>query len=119
MISSEENHNRLEKEAWNQFCLIVKNFFGNCNLSSYASFIQDFFIKVQTSWGKNVTENSLSSFHLDFFPPNMGEISDELGKRFHREIEGLENRYQGRITRNMLADYCWFLQRESATVFKG
>ena len=36
--------------------------------------------------------------HLDFFPPNMGKLSDELGKRFHQEIKDLENWYQGRIT---------------------
>ena len=56
--------------------------------------------------------------HLDFFPPNKGEINDELGKSFHQEIKDLKNRYQGRKTKNMLADYCWFLQRESDIMFK-
>ena len=46
----------------------------------------------------------------------MAEIRDEHGELFHQEIEEMENRYQGRITKNMLADYCWFLQRESDTV---
>ena len=55
---------------------------------------------------------------LNFFPPGMGEISDENGERFHQEIKEMENRYQRRITKNMLADYCWFLQRESDTVDK-
>ena len=43
----------------------------------------------------------------------------ELCKRFHQENKDMENRYQGRITKNMLADYCWFLQRKSNTMFKG
>ena len=39
----EENLNPLEKEAWNKFCLIFKNFLGNKS-SLWASIIQDFFI---------------------------------------------------------------------------
>ena len=61
------------------------------------------FIKLQKSRGKNVSENSFSS-HLNF-SANMGEISDEYGKLFHQEIKEMENRYQGRITKNMLVDY--------------
>ena len=30
----EENLNSLEKEAFNQFCLVVKNFLGNCKSTS-------------------------------------------------------------------------------------
>ena len=51
-----------------------------------------------------------------FFPPNMGKINDKLGS-FHQEIKQIVNRYQGRITKNMLADYDWFLQRESDTMY--
>ena len=39
------------------------------------------------SWGKNVIPNLLSHFYPNFFPPIMGEISDEHGKRFHLEIK--------------------------------
>ena len=35
----EENLNPLEKEAWSQICLVVKNFLGNCKSSLYASII--------------------------------------------------------------------------------
>ena len=43
--------------------------------------------------------------HLDFFPPNMGEINNERGERFH-QVKEMENRSQERITKNMLADCC-------------
>ena len=52
-----------------------------------------FFIKLQKSLGKNVTENSFSYSHLDFFPPDMGEISDEHGERFLQKIKEMENWY--------------------------
>ena len=55
--------------------------------------------------------------HLDFFPPDVGEISDEHGKRFHQKLKEMENRYQGKII-NMLAGYCLFLQRKSDAMQK-
>ena len=48
----------------------------------------------------------------------MGEISDKPGKLCNQEIKEMENWYQGRITKNMLVDYCWFLQRESDMMYK-
>ena len=46
----------------------------------------------------------------------MGEINDEHGKRCHQQIKEIKSRYQGKITKNMMADYCWLLQRESDTM---
>jgi len=34
--------------------------------------------------------------HLNFFPENLGEVSDEHGERFHQDILDLEKRYQGK-----------------------
>lgn len=31
--------------------------------------------------------------HLDFFPENLGQFSDEQGERFHQEISQMENRF--------------------------
>jgi hypothetical protein len=49
--------------------------------------------------------------HVDFFPENLGEVSDEHGERFHQEIMATEKRYQGKWNSRMLADYCWTLKR--------
>ena len=48
----------------------------------------------------------------------MGDISDEHGERFHQEIKEMENRYQGKVSEHMMADYCWFLPNESDTEHK-
>ena len=50
--------------------------------------------------------------HLDFFPNNLGAVSDEHGERFHQEISTMETRYQGKWNPKMLADYCWNLKRD-------
>ncbi|GFN98208.1 Pol polyprotein [Plakobranchus ocellatus] len=34
--------------------------------------------------------------HLDFFPANLGAVSDEHGERFHQDISKMERNYQGR-----------------------
>jgi len=36
--------------------------------------------------------------HLNFFPENLGKVSDEHGERFHQGIMTMEKRYQGKWT---------------------
>jgi len=50
--------------------------------------------------------------HLDFFPENLGEVSDENGESFHQGILVVEKRYQCKWASSMLADYCWTLKRD-------
>jgi hypothetical protein len=47
--------------------------------------------------------------HLDFFPENLGEVSDEQGECFHQDTKSMEDRYQGFWNNFMVADYCWML----------
>ena len=49
---------------------------------------------------------------LDFFPENLGEVSDEHGERLHQDILAVEKRYQGKWMSSMLADYCWTPKRD-------
>ena len=83
----EENFNPLEKEAWNQFCLVVKNFLGNCKSSSYASIIQEFLSSYKNLGARMSLKIHFLYSNLDFFPPDMGEISDEYGERFRHELK--------------------------------
>ena len=32
--------------------------------------------------------------HLEFFPENLGAISDEQGKKFHQDTQAMKERYQ-------------------------
>jgi hypothetical protein len=45
----------------------------------------------------------------------MGAIYNEHGKRFHQNIPQIEKRCSGKLSPNMLADYCWSLIRETPT----
>jgi hypothetical protein len=50
--------------------------------------------------------------HLDYFPENLGAVSEEQRKTFHQDIKEMETRYQGRWNANMMEDYCWLLHRD-------
>ncbi|GBO18165.1 hypothetical protein AVEN_169335-1 [Araneus ventricosus] len=34
--------------------------------------------------------------HLEFFPENIGSVTDEYGERFHQDISNMGARYQGK-----------------------
>lgn len=50
-------------------------------------------------------------FYLDFFPANLDAVSEEQGERIHQDIFLREKRYQGKLSEEMLADYCWRLKK--------
>ncbi len=50
--------------------------------------------------------------HLNISPENLGDVSDDQGKRFHQDITRIEKMYQGRWNEGMMSDYCWSLQRD-------
>nr|XP_034177635.1 uncharacterized protein LOC117603039 isoform X1 [Osmia lignaria] len=59
--------------------------------------------------GQHRLPQPASSLQLDFFPCNLGDVSDEHGERFHQDISVMENRYFAKDSATMLADYCWTL----------
>ena len=50
--------------------------------------------------------------HLNFFPPNLGAVSDEHGERFHQDITKMESNYQGKWNPGMMGDFCRMLLRD-------
>jgi hypothetical protein len=50
--------------------------------------------------------------HLDRFPENLGDLSEEQGERFHQGIKTMEARYQERWDAHLMADCCWNLMRD-------
>jgi hypothetical protein len=64
---------------------------------------------------------SLKVHHIDFFPENLGAVSDEHGERFHQDISNMEKRYQCKWSLSMLVDYCWTLtysRKSTRAIFK-
>jgi hypothetical protein len=59
---------------------------------------------------------ALLSFSHRLLSTDAGSVSEGHGERFHQDIRELEKRYQGGWTVNMIAGYCWILNRESHCV---
>ena len=56
--------------------------------------------------------------HLDFFSPNMSDVSEEHGERFHQDISDMERKHQGRWNCNIMGDYLWSIIREDFSVHR-
>ena len=104
--------NSLEKPAWQSFTMLCQNFLGNNKSENYAQIV-DSLLKSYHAMGCNMSlKIHFLHSHLDFFPENLGSVSDEHGERFHQQICAMEKRYQGKSSIGMLADYCWTLKRD-------
>lgn len=103
---------QIESEAWLSFVLVVKNFLGNHKAPEYqelvAKMLQNF---NRVGVNMSIKLHFLHS-HLDRFPQNLSDYSEEQGERFHQDIRIMEERYQGRWDSHMMADYCWTLKRD-------
>ena len=107
-----------ESAAWEAIVLVVQNFLGNYRSDNYAELVENMLTAYQRTGARMSLKMHFLHSHLDFFPPNLGDVSDEHGERFHQDIKVMENRYQGKFNPSMMGDYCWFLQRETDVQFR-
>lgn len=104
--------NEIESCAWSSFVLVAKNFLGNKKADNYAQLVEDMLLHFnKLGCNMSIKVHYLHS-HLDRFPENLGDFSEEQGERFHQDIKTMENRYQGRWDAHMMADYCWNIMRD-------
>ncbi|KRZ05510.1 hypothetical protein T11_3579 [Trichinella zimbabwensis] len=104
---------QVEQEAWVAFTNVVSGFLGNKKDPEYGRLVNVMLEKFEKlGCNMNLKLHFLHS-HLDFFPQNLGDVSEEQGERFHQDIKQMEQRYQGRWNVAMIADYCWCLKRET------
>jgi hypothetical protein len=102
-----------ERRAWVSFRLVVDNFLGSNKATSYKNMVNNLLKNYKRMGCRMSIKMHFLHSHLDFFPDNLGDVSDEHGERFHQDIATMEQRYQGRMNASMLGDYCWFLVRET------
>src|SRR5277367_97272 len=91
---------------------IIQNFLGNHRSPDYAHVVEQLLHSFKALGARMSIKMHFLSSHLDYFPDNCGDLSEEQGERFHQDIRVMEERYQGRWDVNMLADYCWCLKRD-------
>ena len=106
--------NVLESNAWNSFVAVVKNFLGNHKSDNYRELVDRMLASYREIGANMSIKVHFLHSHLDRFPENCGDVSDEQGERFHQDIKVMEEWYRGRWDKRMMADYCWSRKKDKA-----
>ena len=101
-----------ELSAWQLLKSVITNFLGNNWSAEYEKEVDELLKNFQKLGPHMSVKMHFLRSHLDYFPQNCGDLSEEQGERFHQDIRVMEERYQGRWDVNFLADYCWCLKRD-------
>lgn len=96
-----------QENAWTSFEHVIDGFLGNHKSTNYRELITTMLHNFQKIGSHLTLKIHFLKSHLDFFPEQMGAVSDEHGERFHQDIADIEDRYNGRYNPNMLGEYCW------------
>ena len=85
-----------EYDAWQSFVSVVKGFLVNRRDYKYVNLVTRLLESLhKLGCNLSIKVHFLHS-HLDEFPANLGDVSDEQGERFHQDIQTMEERYQAR-----------------------
>lgn len=102
----------IERSAWQSFKEVVKKFLGNYRDTDFENIVGNMMKNLKALGCSMSLKLHFLNSHLNYFPENLGAVSEEQGERFHQDIKEMERRYQGQWNVNMIADYCWMLHRE-------
>ena len=98
--------NGIESSAWNYFVKVVQTFLGNNNADNYEELVNSMLNKSRKHGANMIIKVHCLHSHLNRFPDNFGDLSEEQGERFHQYIKVMEERYQKRWENHMMAEYC-------------
>jgi hypothetical protein len=101
-----------ERAAWRSFKNVVNNFLGNHKAKNYRDHVKQLLLSYRRLKCNQSLKVHFLESHLDYFPENLGAVSDEHGERFHQDVRCIERRYQANKGPAMLADYVWSLIRD-------
>ena len=101
-----------ELRAWEAFKSVSSGFLGNTRVPDYQACIEKLLKSYEDMGCRMSLKIHFLHSHLNFFPPNLGAVSDEHGERFHQDITKMESNYQGKWNPGMMGDFCWMLLRD-------
>ena len=101
-----------ELSAWRSLKSVITNFLGNNRSAEYEKEVDKLLKNFEKLWARMSVKMHFLRSHLDYFPQNCGDFSEEQGERFHQDIRVMEERFQGRWDVNFLADCRWCFKRD-------
>jgi hypothetical protein len=88
--------NEVYLAAWAAFKDVCSNFLGNNKADSYQEIVERLLQSYEAMGRNRSLKIHFLHSRLDFFPQNLGAVSDEHGERFHQVIAVMEKRFQGK-----------------------
>ncbi|GBL89054.1 hypothetical protein AVEN_255195-1 [Araneus ventricosus] len=86
-----------EKQVWDAFYQVSTNFPGNDKAENYKDQVEDMLVLFQ-DFGCNMSlKIHFLDSHLNFFPDNCGQVSDEHGEHFHQGIANMGKKVPGEL----------------------
>jgi len=77
----DEDLNETERNARLSFKRICKDFLGNHKAANYQNVVQDLLTSYKAVGSNMSLKIHFLESHLDFFPENLGQVSDEHGEK--------------------------------------
>ncbi|GBM05799.1 hypothetical protein AVEN_275-1 [Araneus ventricosus] len=102
-----------ERKVWESLKLVITSFDGNKKDPKYKFIVEEMIKNFKILGCSTSLKVHFLDSHLDYFPENLGEVSEEQGKRFQQDIKEMKRRYQGKWNLSMIADCCWMLQKDN------
>lgn len=82
--------NEVERNTWKGFKDVCNGFLGNVKQPNYKELVQNMLDSYkELGCNMSIKVHFLNS-HLDYFPENLGSVSDEQGERFHQDLKEIE-----------------------------
>ncbi|GBM99014.1 hypothetical protein AVEN_2725-1 [Araneus ventricosus] len=72
-----------ERKAWESFKLGITSFFGNKKNPNYKSIVEEMIKNFKILGCSMSLKVHFLDSHLDYFPQNLGAVSEEQGEIFH------------------------------------
>jgi hypothetical protein len=107
----ETTMSNVERETWIALKDATSKYLGYYREQNYKNIVNHMLEKFKELGCNASLKVNFVDFHLDYFPANLGAVSEEQGERFHQDTKVMERRYQGRWNVSMIY-YCWMLQQE-------
>ena len=82
--------NELKSKTWRSFVSVTKIFLVNKRSDDYVSLVQNMLDNYRDIGANMSIKFHFLDSHLDRFPENCGDVSDEHGERFHQDIKIME-----------------------------
>ena len=89
MLGSKELEDKmtaLERNAWQSFCNVVRGLLGRNKADRYEDFVETLLQTYSNLGSRRSLKMHYLHSHLDFFRPNLRDVSNEHSEHFHQDI---------------------------------